>query len=59
MRAEKIQVRWEGMFQGTGHDVEGGSKRTGADPFWYIQYTERTEQPFGVGIKRYGTSQCG
>ena len=34
-------------------------RRIDVNPFWDIQYTERTERQFLVGVKRDGTIQCG
>ena len=36
---------------------QGG--RTDDNPFWDVQHPERTERQFGVGLKGYGTGQCG
>ena len=57
-RADKIQVRWEGMCQGTGQAVEDGGG-VDADPFWYLQYPERTEHQFLIGVAGGGEIQCG
>ena len=57
-RAEKIRDRWEGMFRSTGKAVEDGG-RMDINPFWDIQYPERTERRFGGDVKRDGTGQCG
>ena len=48
------------MCRSTRHDLEGGGGKGGdTNPFRDVQYPERTERQFGVGVKRDGSVQHG
>ena len=59
---KKYRVCWEGMPRGTGQAVEGRGGRTDANPFRYLQYTERKEQTkrrVVISVEGDGSVKCG